>query len=135
MTSSDLLFVYITMLRGVLDFAVPAYHSLLTVTQSAEIESLQRKALRIVYGPEISYQEALAISNLTTLYDRRLELTKKFALKTANNPRFSDGWFPKQPPSSYPLRQQKIYQERRARTERMRKNPICFMQRLLNEED
>ena len=69
----DLLFVYLSVLRPVLDFASPTYHSILTVTQTEILESLQRKALRIIYN-NLSYSEALAVANIKTLNERRLEL-------------------------------------------------------------
>ena len=94
MTPGDLLFVYTTVLRPVLDFAVPTYHPLLSIGQSQCLEKLQQKALYIVYGHHLSYDEALAVSNLTTLQERRDTLTLNFAQSTQKNPRYTDGWFP-----------------------------------------
>ena len=59
-----------------LDFAAPSYHSLQNAGQSQSIEMLQKKALKIIYGPEIRYKEALAISNMSTLEERRITLLK-----------------------------------------------------------
>ena len=56
MQPSDLLFVYLSILRPVLDYAVPTYHPLLTLAQSDNLESLQKRALKIVYGPSLSYR-------------------------------------------------------------------------------
>ena len=79
MSPNDLLFVYLSVLRPVLDFAAPTYHSLLSVSQTDTLESLQRKAFKIIYS-DLSYREALAVSNVKTLEDRRFELTKNFAI-------------------------------------------------------
>ena len=65
MSPSDLLFIYLSILRPVLDFAAPTYHSLLTATQTETLEALQRKALKIVYGNDLSYRESLAVANIT----------------------------------------------------------------------
>ena len=111
MLPGDLLFIYLSILRPVLDFAAPTYHSLLSATQTETLETLQRKALKIVYGNSVSYREALAIANIQTLNDRRAELLKKFAEKTLKNPRYSDGWFPKIPQKQYKTRQNRPFLE------------------------
>ena len=132
MCQSDLLFIYLAVLRPVLDFAAPAYHSLLTATQRDLLESLQRRVFKIIYGNNTSYRAALELSGVSTLNDRRQCLTKNFAISAQKNPRYSDGWFPKKPISTYPLRNQPRFQEDRFRTERMRKNPLTYMRTLLN---
>ena len=133
MTTSDLLFVFTTMLRPVLDFAVPTYHPLLSIGQSRNIEALQKKALRVVYGPNQRYEEALAIANLTTLEDRREALTKSFAVAAEKNPRYQDGWFPRKPDQAYPIRKPRPFIETRFGTERMKKKTINYMRKLLND--
>ena len=135
MCSSDLLYVYLTVLRPVLDFAAPTYHSLLTATQTDELECLQRKAFKIIYNSNLSYSEALAVSNVETLKDRRQKLTLNFALRTENNPRYSDGWFPKKPQTNYITRNIRPYLEVLPRTERMKRNPITYMRRILNDQN
>ena len=133
MCSRDLLYVYNSILKPVLDFAAPAYHSLLTVTQTESLERLQKKALSIIYGQQFSYLEAMAVSNLCTLKERREELTKNFALAALKNPRYSDGWFPQKPPKHYDTRMNRPYEEDIVRTERMKKNPLTYMKRILND--
>ena len=134
MSPGDLLFVYTTVLRPLLDFAAPTYHSLLNIGQTLSLEALQKKALRIVYNPEISYEEALAVSNITTLEERRRNLTRDFALSTSKNTRYKDGWFPQKPNQNYSIRKPRPYIETQYKTERMRKNPINYMRKLLNDE-
>ena len=133
MNTSDLLFVFTTVLRPILDFAAPTYHPLLSVGQSNDIEKLQKKALRVVYGPEIKYEEALAVANITSLQERRETLTMNFAVSTEKNPRYQDGWFPKKPNQAYPIRKPRPYMETKPSTERMKKNPINYMRKMLND--
>ena len=121
MSASDLLITYISVLRPVLDFAAPAYHSLLSANQTKRLESLQKRALKIVFGVDTSYAEALALSNITSLENRRLDLTRKFAVTTQLNPRFSDGWFPQKPNKHYLTRSNRPFLEDKVRTERMKK--------------
>ena len=134
MNPNDLLFVYLSVLRPVLDFAAPTYHPLLTVTQTAALEALQRKAYKIIYGSDVSYLEALACSNTDTLQDRRQKLTENFAIKTQKNPRYTDGWFPKKPPQHYLTRKTRPFLEIQPRTERMKRNPITYMRNFLNDQ-
>lgn len=65
---------------------------------------------------------------------RRLEIVKKFAVKTSQNPRFKS-WFPEHEPYQYELRVKRKYKEERAKTERLKNNPIFMMRRILNDHD
>ena len=71
---------YVCALRPVLDFAAPVYHPMLIETQRRDIERLQYKALKILYGGDLSYA-ALEKSGLTTLDTRHEELLLNFAQK------------------------------------------------------
>ena len=133
MAESDLLFVYLSVLRPVLDFAVPAYHSLLTAAQSLQLERLQLKAMKIIYSHDTTYSQAIEKSGILSLEERRKELVLNFALKTTKNNRFADGWFPKQPPCTYNVRKQRVYKKFKARTERQKRNPIFYMRKILNQ--
>ena len=133
MSTEDLLKVYTTVIRAVADFATPTYHSLLNSTQTNQIEQLQRRALKIIYGHEVPYKDSLETSGIPKLHDRRETLVKNFAIKAANSNRFSDGWFPRKPNTNHNTRNPHKYLETKARTERMRKNPINNMRTILNK--
>ena len=45
-----MLHFYISVIRPVLEYAVAAWHTGLTKEQSDELEALQKRALRIIYG-------------------------------------------------------------------------------------
>ena len=47
--TTDLLHFYTTVVRPVLEYACPVWHSGLTVAQSNLLESVQKRAIRIVY--------------------------------------------------------------------------------------
>ena len=128
----DLLLVYKSVHRSILDFAAPTYNSLLTITQATQLEQLQRRALKIIYGHNFSYSDCLATADIELLSDRRMNLTKNFAAKAVKNPRYSDGWFPKKPNTPYNTRNPQTYIETKPRTERMKRNPINYMRKLLN---
>ena len=92
--SGDLCQIYTSTLRSVFEYATSAYHSLLTMNQSDELERLQILCLKIIFGWDTSYREALVISRLETLKERREKILEKITLKPHKNPAF-ESWFPK----------------------------------------
>ena len=45
-----LLHFYITVIRPVLEYAVPVWHHLITKTQADNIEAIQKRAIRIIFS-------------------------------------------------------------------------------------
>ena len=123
--------VYFSMIRSLAEFGAVAFHSLLNIRQTEELESIQRRALKAVYGYDRSYRTILSSENIPTMKARRAELLLNFAEKTARNPRFAP-WFPLKPDTGYETRRRPKYLEFTARTERLNKSPIYEMRRLLN---
>ena len=66
-----------------IEYAAPVYNSLITVKQSDELERLQKKCLKIIYGWNAHYSECLSMAGITTLAERQASLFEKFTLKTA----------------------------------------------------
>lgn len=56
---SDLATIFATTICPVIEYTAPVYHSLLTSTQSEELEKLQRRTLKIIYGHKTSYRPPL----------------------------------------------------------------------------
>ena len=77
----DMLALYKSLIRPVLDFAVPAYHSLLTGDQAERIKRLQTSAFKIIFGWAVSYRTVLEKKQEETLRERRVRLVDKFAQK------------------------------------------------------
>ena len=90
----DLVAVFKSILRPVLDYCCPVFHPLLTEEQDEILERLQSYALRITYGNGMSAGAMRKLAGLTTLRARRIELMDKFAKKSLDSERFSH-WFPK----------------------------------------
>ena len=125
--------VYKIMLRPIIEFCGNVYHAMLTNEMTERLESLQRRALRIIFGFEKTYAELLSVSNLEKLHVRRERMCLNFALKLTNSPRFSK-WFPTIEEGTGPsLRNRKIFKEEYARTSRLYNSPIFYMRRKLNE--
>jgi len=49
-TVKDMVHLYETVIRSVLEYACPAWHSSSTVEQCFRIESIQRRSFKLIYG-------------------------------------------------------------------------------------
>ena len=76
---NTLVAVYKTLIRSIIEYACQAYNSMLTIDQSGRLEALQRRSLRIITGPGISYRLALEELDIPHLSTRREQLCLKFA--------------------------------------------------------
>ena len=63
---NDIVTVYCSLIRSVLEYACQVWHTGLTLQQSKEIESVQRRVMRLVL-PDVTYKEALQIVGLKNL--------------------------------------------------------------------
>ena len=69
----DVIAVYCSLIRSVLEYCSPVWHCGLTQGQSSEIESVQKRVLKIVFH-DLSYNNALVRSDLGKLSIRRERL-------------------------------------------------------------
>ena len=132
---SDLVKVYPTMIRPAVEYASVVYHSLIPGYLSDQLESVQKHAMKIVYGWEVDYMGLLDRGIITSLKNRREEAVKKFALKSEKDDRFREKWFNRRDTMERETRPgvRNNYEERRCNTERDKKNPVYQMTRVLNE--
>jgi len=79
---AQLLHFYISVIRPVLEYAVPVWHHLLTKSQTDNIESVQKRALRVIYpfSNDMSYSNYLDLADIASLSTRRNELSRNFFL-------------------------------------------------------
>jgi len=73
----DLLCFYGTVIRPVLENACPVWHTSLTAAQTKALESLQRRALCIIYE-DGDYMLSLSRAGFDTLEERLEQLTERF---------------------------------------------------------
>ena len=67
-SQNELLDVYCKQIRSILEYAVPVWHSGLTVDNCRDIERVQKAALAIILGKEYtSYENSLSITGLDKL--------------------------------------------------------------------
>ena len=128
--------VYIKEIRSLLELAVPAWHSGLTKSQSADIERVQRVAVKVILSDcstgksDLKYDMALAVLDLEPLQDRRDRLCLKFARKSLSS-RHSDIFT--ENASKYPTRERPDFFEQKCNTKRYYNSPINYLTRLLND--
>ena len=129
----ELVNIYKLYIRSVVEQSCVVWHSSLTKGEILDIERVQKVALRIILKQEyISYENALNSCGLKTLSERRCDLALRFARKCTVNPKTTD-MFP-------PNKQERItrvtgkFEVTRAKTVRLAKSAIPYMQNLLNSQ-
>ena len=80
------------MVRSVIEYSSVTYGPLLTQYQDHELENIQKRCLRCMYGYNKSYAQLLEESGLQTLKARRENALVKFATNCTTNPIYQH-WF------------------------------------------
>ncbi len=133
-TKPELVTVYKGYILPLLDYADVVWHSSITCKQSSQLETLQRRACRIVLGSKFtSYNDALQDCELESLSSRREDHCQRFAEGLAKSTRTMDLL----PPTRYEshsrnLRSGNNVSQLRTRTSRFRNSPIPYFVNLLN---
>jgi hypothetical protein len=76
----DLLLFYYTAIRSILEYACPAWHTSITSEQSDRIETIQKRALSIIFNFSVfeNYGNFCAHNGIESLAKRRDDLCRKF---------------------------------------------------------
>jgi hypothetical protein len=112
---------------------VPAWHAGITVSETVDIERVQRAALQIIQGMKYTtYRAALQHFNLETLQTRREGLSKKFCKKAAKHPKHSN-WFKPNSKVTVTRQKQPLYCPVQCKTRRFEKSPLSYLTSLLNK--
>ena len=130
----ELVTVYIRIVRSVCEFAVQFWGPMLTKVEVRRLERVQRTALHVILGDSFNnYRQALEVTGLESLEERRVGLIKKFALKTAGNQKFAH-WFAK---NDEPVRnsrnKQSKWKQVYVRTNKFQKSALPVMTEILNQ--
>ena len=135
-SDEDMKTIYILFIRSLLEQSATVWHSSLTEQDSAELERVQKSAVRIILGNRyVGYKKSLQKLGLLSLNERREELCLNFARKCLKNPR-TEHMFPLNVKShQMTTRKNEKYKVQYANTERFRKSSIIYMQHLLNQNE
>ena len=78
----DLVNMYVLYIRSILEQSCQGWNSSLTLENSQNLERVQKTSLKIILKSEYNtYRNALELTSLTTLSERRLKLCLNFAKK------------------------------------------------------
>ena len=130
-TSDELLSVYKSTIRPVVEYSSVIYHSMLTSEQSHYLEKQQTRALKNIFGNEHSQRKLLELSGLPSLKECREEACLKFAIKTSSSDRFGHHFRVRKSRSR--AEQTEEFIEHPARTNRRYNSPFYFYRRILNQ--
>ena len=114
-----------------LELAVPVWHSSISLEQQGQIERVQKSSLAAILGQSyISYENALKVTNLKRLSDRREDICLRFIKKNmeSKNP------FLKKIQKNYNTRSDiNLVEEIQCRTHAFFMSSIPFLARKFNE--
>ena len=127
----DMLHIYKLYIRSLLEQSCQVWHSALTEQNIEDLERVQKSAMKIL-EPQMRYEEVLEKYNLENLSDRRDNLCLKFAKKCIEDPKTTH-MFPRNPTNTGRRIKEKFH-VKFARTERLKKSSIPYMQKLLNQD-
>ena len=132
MPGTDLRKLYTGMVRSVIGYSSVTYGPMLTKFQDHELENIQKRCLRIMYGYDKSYIDLLRESGLETLKVRRENALPRFVKNAINNPVYSS-WFQENQNPRQSQRNPRKYEEKFARSNRLYNSPLYTARRLLND--
>ena len=129
----EILQIYVLYVRSILENCAVVWHSSLSRGEELEIERVQRCALRLILGEQYSsYEDALDLTNLKSLKERRIDLCKNFAKKCIATGK--DDIFPLNKCKKNNRNTEK-YQVEKANSNRLARSAVPYMQRILNLEN
>ena len=131
---SDLKTIYISYIRSILEQNCTVWHSGLSAEDSENIERVQKTSLKIILKDAYkSYENALQVLELESLFSRREILCYNFAKKCLKNPKMKHFFMLNDKKHPMETRKKEKYKVNHAKTDRFKKSSIIYMQRLLNQ--
>ena len=116
--TSDLITVYCSLIRSVIEYASAVFANLPKYLSDA-LEGIQKRALRIIL-PNLHYDEALILSALPSLEDRRAAACESFMRTKPSNPVFGLAMSGRvNTVHSYSLRSCRNYNNKMCKTKRL----------------
>ena len=112
------------------------WHSSLTKENREDLERVQKAALKVILRKDyLNYEDALKLTNLQSLDERREAMSLRFAKNCLNNQNFSKLFAHNSQKHVMKVRNPLRYRVNKANTERYECSTIPYMQRLLNDDN
>ena len=135
-SKEDLKDIYVLFIRSILEQSAVVWSSGLTCENKNDLERVQKSALRIILGKEYNnYNSALNRLNLLSLEERRKQLCINFATKCTKNDKLKNMFPLNEHKHRMKTRHKEKFKVFKAKTERLKKSAIIYMQNLLNSKD
>ena len=132
MPVAEMVNIYILFIRSVVEQSCVVWHSSLSEDDHIALERVQKVALRIILDSHYTdYRSALIHAKLDTLRSRRKYLCLKFTKTCVRKGKLLD-LFPLTT-KTVNTRPHEKFSVTRAKTERLAKSTVPYLQRLLNE--
>ena len=129
----DLINIYVLYIRSILEQSCQVWHSSLSLDNFQDLERVQKNSLKIILQEDyISYSNALEITGISTLFERRTRLCLKFAKSCLKSFEMKKIFPLNHTSNSMETRFRETFKVLHARTERLKNSAIPYMQRLLN---
>ena len=129
----DLIDIHKLFIRSVLEYCSVVFHSSLTLEQSMKLERVQKTCLKVILSDSyISYEAAMEMCGLESLYIRRTKRCLSFSLKCLKYPKTSR-IFPVSQIHAQNIRKPEKFHVNFAKTSKYKKSAIPYCQRLLND--
>ena len=125
---------YLKEIRPLAEHGVAIWNSGLTKGQVADLEKIQKIALKIILDDQyISYEVACTLMNIVPLEYRRTDLCTSFAIKLYKSPRSAEYFTPAEKIVNTRSDQQLLVEEKKSNTKRCYNAPHKYLARLVNK--
>ena len=122
---TDIVAVYVSLVRSVLEYGCEVWHPGLTVKQTDMLELHQKRALRIAFPDTESYTSRLELSGLKSLKHRREDICKAFFIKLTSPTHKLYHYLPKRQNTRI-LRHSTQFEKPKRRTDRLKRSPLFY---------
>ena len=121
---SDIITVYCSTIRSILEYACEVWHPGLTKQLSNQLELIQKRAFNIAY-PDISYNDAIKMTNTLSLYQRREDRCKQFFIDICKEDHKLHHLLPPLSNTTH-LRSKRHFTLPKVKTNRVKTSPILY---------
>ena len=126
-SATDLVDIYTSTIRPVLEYACPVWHTGLPDFLHRNLENIQKRVLRIIFGYFTPYPELLDKSCLPTLRDRREVLCKNFYTDMKDPSHKLHHLLPETRELTYGLRRTRLRPLLKTKTERFKNSFLPYV--------
>ena len=130
----DLIRIYILFIRSILEQSCVVWSSSITNEEQKDLERVQKVCLRIILKQNyIDYATALKRTKLESLFVRREQMCLKFAKNCLKNEKTRSIFPLNKTNHQMEIRDREMFFVQPARTDRLAKSAVPYLQRLLNK--